>query len=503
MSYFIQGNKYPPDEERLEVYDRNTRLFDGEHRQVFLEELTDWRSYYPNAQFWKFVDAAAFRKSLTRYREKSSTVGYLQFNFIRMMAEVFANLVFGHGLRIQVQSGVNQQFLNELMERSKFQHLLQEMILGLSYLGDTCFKLQKDIKGNIDIIEVAPESYFPTFDSMDSRKIVSATEAMVIEAGDKEYLLQQTHIPGTIFYAVNELKNGKLGESLNPLAFFPELYAEDGLPWVETGVDRILLYHIPNFRKAKSYWGESDVTAGILAMQAEVNNRMTQISEVLDKHARPKMIVPPGVLDKDKKIQNEALEFFEVTPTNPVTNPGGKLIKPEYVVWNAQLGSCEKEIEQLIKKLLWEAKISPIVFPESSDQIQDSGKAIEQMLLRTQAAITSKRKYITPLLKRMFFDAQLFAGLDPLPVDVSFAPSDIEKRAKEWQSIAAWQGGFQSLYLTVKSANPEESDQWIEEEIKRIANDRLRGIVADSRLTVSAKPIGTPGKNSDNQGGNE
>lgn len=484
MSIFKQGYEYPPQDVRLDIYNRNSKLFLGNHREGFLEVV----GYLSNVNPGRWANLNEYRRTVQFTQEKLSNVGFLQLNFISLTARIYADLIAGRGLSVRVQDEKSQHFIDELIERSKFDHLIYESILQLSYAGDANFKLYRDIDGLVQILEIRPENYFVTFDAMNSRKVYSVTETSTFQIGEHQFLLQETHYQGFISYTLNHLEKGKVGASVDPLSIFPGLYPSETMGFVETGIDSLLCYHIPNFRNPGEYWGSSDVSNDVLALQLELDNRLSQVAEILDKHARPKMIVPKGVLDQNKKVQNSALEFFEMNPGNPLINQGGKPIEPKYIVWDAKLDSNFKEIDNLTNQLLWATDISPVLLYGVDSPISDSGKSIELKLSRVLSKMSGKKNFIIPVLKKMFFDAQALGGLAPAPVDIIFNPSDVERLASEWKSVALFNVKAQSLYQTIKVAHPDWSEQLIEQEIQRIREDNRS----------ATKPSNTEGRNPDN-----
>ena len=131
-----------------------------------------------------------------------------------------------------------------------------------------------------------------------------------ITQGDKCYLHKEIHTPGRIDHEVYQYdpNSGKIIAAMDPELF--------GIPKMElTKVGRSLVFFIPNYRDGE-FWGPSDYQ-DLKSLIYALNNRITKIDNILDKHSDPILAVPPGVIDEDGKVKKESLGMSEVDNETP------------------------------------------------------------------------------------------------------------------------------------------------------------------------------------------
>ncbi len=244
-------------------------------------------------------------------------------------------------------------------------------------------------------------------------------------------------------------------------------------PVVPTGINKPLLFHIPNWKTGNRYFGLSDYH-DLDALFFAINNRLTKTDNILDKHSDPILMVPPGVLDEKGNVNKKALGVIEVQE--------GENSKPEYIVWDASLENAFKEIEHLVEKLMMTAEISPDVFGLGKGQ-SDSGRALKYKLLRTIAKAARKKLYYDAKIKEMVYTAQEMSKIwgleaggkklqgDPSPVEVRWndgIPVD-EKEQAEIEAIKI-DAGVQSKKGAIMD---------IEQVDEKAAEEKLKEIEAE------------------------
>ena len=69
----------------------------------------------------------------------------------------------------------------------------------------------------------------------------------------------------------------------------------------ETGYPGLLVEHIPNWRLDDMFWGISDYH-DLDSLFDALNNRVSRIDSILDKHSDPKLILPPGSMEYDERL---------------------------------------------------------------------------------------------------------------------------------------------------------------------------------------------------------
>lgn len=330
-------------------------------------------------------------------RERYARLRYIVGNFGGLMSRVLADMLFGETPTISVDNKTNQEFVDALFEENQLLSQLYESELANSRRGDACFKLRIGPRNpaipestGVIIEEFPASNYFPVLAQDMPRNTPSQDViAVVFKRADKTYLHKEIHTPGLIQNEVWRYSEDekKLISRENPEEFgFKESE--------KTGVSRSLVFHIPNVRDGSSYFGTSDyVDLGPLMFA--LNNRLTSVDNILDKHSDPILAVPPGVLDEDGKVKKEALGMFEVDNETPGFN------KPEYIVWNANLESAFSQIDKLIEMLFLFSEVSPssAAMDTKSGGMAESGRALKFKLLATIRKKNRKQRYYDQFLK--------------------------------------------------------------------------------------------------------
>lgn len=355
--------------------------------------------HYGRIYFGEHYDAFAI-KGDKDFTERYKRLRYVVANFGGLMSRVLADMLFGETVKIDYQDAkLNQKWSDGFFEENQLLSQLYESALVNSRLGDDVFKLRigqrnpkvTDSKVSVIAEEITPAIYFPVLDEQNTRNTPeSDVLAMQFKENGKCYLHKEIHVPGTIYHEIYEYdpKQQKIIQQLSADAFgYPD---EE-----ETGVKRSLVFHVPNVRDGSGFWGTSDYR-DLDTLFYALNNRITKIDNVLDKHTDPILAVPPGVIDEEGKVKKEALGMFEVD------NENTGFVKPEYIVWNANLESAFKEVDKLMEMLLLMSEISPAsVGMDQGGNAAQSGRALKFMLLATIRKMKRKQRYYDQFMKDM------------------------------------------------------------------------------------------------------
>ncbi|MEI7837953.1 MAG: class I tRNA ligase family protein, partial [Planctomycetota bacterium] len=241
------------------------------------------------------------------------------------------------------------------------------------------------------------------------------------------------------------------------------LYGDDAPPEeAETGLPEIPIVHIPNFRTGSRYWGYSDYL-GLESLFAALNERMSQVSEVLRKHASPRLAVPQDYIRPDGTV---ALEDLEVIPFDPQYRP-----RPEYLTWDAHLSAAFGEIDRLTEMVLLTSETAPALFGLTKYGVAESGRALKYRLLRTLAKMARKQAYFGAALSKALYLAQCcevqhgarYTPEAPLVDWNDGLPNDLQDAADTEQTLLA--AGATSLRGSLQRLHPEwNPDQLAREE---------------------------------------
>ncbi|URZ16869.1 phage portal protein [Clostridium felsineum] len=400
IPYFREGAYYPPTahRERIDRYKKNKKVFKGEHFEVFKE--------YNGSK---------------RYRD----LLYISVNIAGIICKKSADFLFGESVQVKAGNGdesIEQQAFDRFVQENDLNILNYESALANAYRGDSFFKVRygQEMGGEVPevfdkprvIIESqTPEYVFPEASLYNKNKIVAYHIAVpvevVIDGVEGWQLFIESHYAGRIEYRVfnmspveaeangieYEIKTWKIDNEI-----------QEAQQIVLTGVPMPLIVHVPNFGTDDTWQGLDDITEHLPIID-EINNRLTQIADILDKHADPAMVVPAGTLGTDI----EGNPYFVVARDKVFEAQSKNDVKPEYITWDGQLQQAFTELEKLINLLLTMAEIPGVALGmnDGGGTSGTSGLAIKWRMNSLLAKINRKRQYYTRGLKQVFTIAQL------------------------------------------------------------------------------------------------
>lgn len=413
------------DKPRLAAYAHYDDLYSGDHYKAF---------------------AIKAEKGFT---DRYAQLRYVAANFAGLMSRVMADMLFGEKVTFDCQDKQNQKWLDGLMEDNHLVAQCYESELANSRRGDAVFKIRlgprddnPTTKSTVIIEEVPASIYFPELDVSSARYKPTADVLIwpFIQQG-QNYLHKETHKPGYIFHEIWSYDPTK-----EQVIMKQDVSAFGFKDMEETKVNHSLIFHIPNVRDGR-YFGTSDYR-DLEQLFFALNNRITKIDNILDKHSDPILAVPPGVIDEKGQVKKEALNMFEVDNENQGFN------KPEYIVWNANLEWAFKEVDKIVDLLYMFSGIAQASTGYSSDENgsgqAESGRALRFKLISTIRKRNQKKIYYDIALKEMLETAMELGKAWGVQID------DVSINTPEKPSID-WGDGVLN--------DPTEE---IDEEIKRI-----------------------------------
>lgn len=394
---------FPTDKEatRLNDYEYYRKLFLGKHYEAFRVKIDD-----------------------ERYNRAYNKLRHVVVNFAGLLSKIMADMLFSEPPRIKVPEG-DQDWVDAFWRANKMDVQCYESALGNSYNGDALFKLRSgprnaaDEENTVICEDVTPKIYFPDVDGFNVRSEPKKVDLKwTFTRGQEVFLRVETHEPGKIYNRVYEMKENKIMREVALDYAGLELEAEQN-----TNVDELLVTHVPNWKTGDRFFGLSDYHDLDYLFYA-LNNRMTKIDNILDKHGDPILMVPPGIIDEEGNVNKKALGVVEVSE--------GETNKPEYIVWDASLASAFTEVEKLVDFLYLAAEISPDILGLGEGN-SDSGRALKFKLMRTIAKTQRKRLYYDQALKELIYNAQVFAKANNLTIDGVKLTKDPVRPEIEWQ----------------------------------------------------------------------
>lgn len=456
MSYLKKGDYWPPTEEdrnRVKRYKENKNLFKGSHDEVF-------------------------KKVQLMLEDKDQlAMTYLVANYCGLLSKISADMLFGEQPALKFENKATEKRMEELITENKFYTNLYESALGNSYRGDACYKVRYAKKSKYSdersiIIEPQNPNYYFVEQADDNirqidRQIIG-WDFLRDENGDgiddTHYLKLEVHEPGFIYNFLYKLNGGLIQEEVGLKKLYPELKEKQ-----ETGIDDFLIVHIPNWRDDEEYWGYSDYL-DIKSLQDETNNRISQISRVLDMHADPKMKGPAEALDKNGRVDVTGSKYF------PFEKDGAE---PQYITWEAKLEMAFKQIDYMLKMMFLVTETSPDAFGMSENNIAESGRALKYRLMRLLAKIARKKRYYDEAIKRTLYNAQFMdlahAGANYKPEIPTIGwrdgmPDDHKEISEITETLD--RAGAMSTEEKVRYNHPDWSEKRIEKEVARLESEK-------------------------------
>lgn len=379
--------------ERIKRYKENKKLFKGEHFDI-LEKHND---------------------IIPTHHQRTV---YVTTNLAGLIAKKSADFLFGEQAMYSAggkDDSPEQAKMDEWVRENDLHITNYETALSNAYRGDSFYKIRwgqehgglvpKELDPFRVIIEAQNAEYvFPETYPNDSTRIMAyhiAIPSEVAHTDGEEWVLNvESHYPNRIVY--RQFRMNPYEENFDGVVSW-RIYAEEGQPReVITNVPFPLVVHVPNYATDDSWEGIDDLTE-LRGLFSELNTRLSQISEILSKHADPAMIVPQGTLVEDENGQPSYRvgvdKVFEVMT--------GEL-EPKYLTWNGQLEYAFREVEKLLDLILMKAEIPAVALGiGDSGTSGSSGLSIKWRLNSLLAKINRKRQYYDKALKRIFTIAQL------------------------------------------------------------------------------------------------
>jgi hypothetical protein len=397
MSIFEVGGYFPPEGhlERVERYRKNKIIAKGEHHKIF---------------------------NTSGLRPEDQHAVFIAVNLPGTITKKSADYLFGETPTFSAgkeDDSAEQKALERLISDNNLNTLNSRSAFSNAYRGDSFYKIRwgQEYGGYLSesedpfrvFIESQKAEYvFPETFPGDDTKIFAyhiAYPTPVEGTGDEEWVLNvESHYPGKIEYSKYEINPLKHSQYLNEviewriLKELPSARRE-----VNTGVKYPLVVHVPNYATDDDWQGIDDISENE-SVFAEIDNRLSRIAEILDKHSDPMLAVPAGLLAEDANGE----PYFKTGSTKVIeVNDKGEII-PQYITWNGQLEAAFKELKTLTDYLLTVAEIPSVALGHADSGTSGaSGLSIKWRMSSLLAKINRKRQYYEKGLKDVLLIAQL------------------------------------------------------------------------------------------------
>jgi hypothetical protein len=346
------------------------------------------------------------------FNKAYSKMRYVKANFAGLVSKIVADMLFSEPIQIKVEDG-DQEWVDAFVHDNKLDALFYESALSNSFLGDQVFKLRigkrtaGDADNSIIMSNCPPSIYFPAINPFnidedpETKELAWTVEVPQKDGKVKKYLRKEIHKPQFIYNEIYVMEGDVIkGQTTFATVGMPEIMDIE-----ETKIDRQLIVHSPNWKTSSRFWGISDYY-DLDNLFYAINNRLSKIDNILDKHSDPLLFVPPGILDEKGNVKKGNLGVVEIQNTDEG--------KPEYVVWDASLENAFGEVDKLVEMLMLTSETSPDAWGMGKG-LSDSGRALKLKLLRTIAKTARKKLYYNNAIKEIIYRAQLLGKAWGIP----------------------------------------------------------------------------------------
>jgi SPP1 family phage portal protein len=486
---FVKGEYFPltDHERRIKKYERNEKLANGDHADIFLHDIN--------------------KNDL-----------YISANFAGLITRKGSDYLFGE--KVVVSSGKEdsskeQEALDRITNDNNLHTVFYQQSLQAAVKGDAFFKirfgqlyggafpLSYDPK-RVIIEGVDAKKVYPQTSPFDKSKIVAyhVAEAVQIADNDDKYnLYVESHYAGKIIYRRFDLNNYMSDREGNIIKFKIGDEIASGYEVVNTGVPVPLMVHVPNFSDGTDWKGTDDISEHI-ALFDEINNRLSQIANILDKHAEPPLALPTGLLNMDEEGQT----YFHVAINKVFEVMGKDDIIPQYITWDGKVEGAFTELDKIIEFLLATSEIPAVAVGLGEGTSGSStGLNIKWRMAGLLAKINRKRQFFEDGLKRVYMIAQMLEHYadsknadyevtmphikfnDGLPTDDSEIANRMAVRTNGSQTLSR-----KTALMVMDGLTEEQADA----EVKRIEDERIAALQASTEIFNDPYPADMQGLDS-------
>ena len=347
------------------------------------------------------------------------------FNFQRLLSLKTADLVAGEYPTITSGTEEGNEVINEIRSFTDFDNKLYSTVIDLSRFGDAIWrKYKSDDEGKYTFCSWTPMEWFPIV-SQDGTyqeiKQVLAWPAVIGPEENRNYELHvQVHERGLYTFYRFQLSAASICRRalLDGSATIGRLLEKKV---VRTGLKENAVVHLKPYSVTGTIYGDDDYTP-ITSIVTELMVRISQISNILDKHADPALAGPASMLRTDPdtgELYFEKGKFYAIQ---------GAESPPQYITWNGQLDSAFKECEFLINQLYILSEMGAAILGANDGGSQAvSGNALRLKMVNPLAKVRRISNNMTKSVKELF---------------VSLSTSGFEK-ALEFKDISvSWKDGL-------------------------------------------------------------
>lgn len=401
----------PTQQARLERVRQARLLFDGRHREYFLDE--------GRSQF-----------DFPRVRAGNRLVQmYLTYNVLGLISLKGADLLFGQEPLLRADDPAQQDALSRLAERSSLHRLFYGCAVDASYEGE-CFLEACAKDGEVFLRQVPADEIFPLgaigADGQFDRYVRYNIRNIGTESSPLALLLETLYQPGRIerrCYQLDDeggrrevaleawsdaegsgLRVQRSGAEQTAAAstssaaaaspasdLNPEPRTFDAI--THTGVGCNTITWVPNLLVRCCPVSDYD---GAIELQDALNAKNSQVGRVLLKHSDPRMAFPEEQFNERGEVPADADAFAYADPQRV----------PRYITWDAELAHAMADRAFVLNQLLVRTETSPVLLGLKEGAAPDAYKKVRLESFNSITKAARKAAYWRAGIRRAVAVAQ-------------------------------------------------------------------------------------------------
>lgn len=484
----------------------NNRL--GKNTWPPTQEIADrweWVAYYSGLRDGKeeYVRNEAIRRNMGGKNRDA----YVAMPVPYALSQASANLLFGEAPKIVAANQADQARLDLIVQKNKLVAQSRAAAITSSSEGGVYLKLSVDpstpVGRQVPRLQFIQESrvipHFVANELVEATIITSWTEGN----GRRVYRLLETHQPGLISYRLFSGANTDLGTEVS-LSSYPKTANLD--QEVETGIAELLVSYIPNALSVNSPYGVSDYANGIDNLFYAFNDA-TSIAHRATQAGVPLTMMPRDILDENQNLNHEKT-IIAVNKLADTLGEGDLSKMIQTVQHNAQQDKFMDYANQILDLLLLFSGMSGASFGREDIGNASSGTALKIKMASTLATAAAKASFYEDSLAEMLrlaaiLDQEAVGDGDMIkpgaewaeadaPVSVQLAdglPEDDNEKSAIIQKLRS--AGVLSIREAIKIANPEWTEEQVDQEIENIREDTASDTQAIGNALAPLPPTAT------------
>ncbi|MDU0485400.1 hypothetical protein [Staphylococcus haemolyticus] len=248
------------------------------------------------------------------------------------------------------------------------------------------------------------------------------------------------------------------------------------------GRQRLFVCYLPNNPTFMNELGNSTLK-GLDGKQEEVNWTLTRTAQTFERNGKPRISIPKGTMNTLKQIAADTYgnenqinhELLEVTEIDEVTGKSMEI----HQIDTTKIGDMTY-IKEIVRAMLAETQTSEnaVELVKRDTANSQSGTAKFYDLIVSIIKSERIRNEYVEFLKDIIESALWFANKKESSVIIerpNIMLKDMLPQPKQELStdnIAKYNAKVQSLEETVRANNPDKSEEWVQEEIQRIEDEK-------------------------------